>query len=66
VKVLGGEAYLMGSSGRQAPGAVPPGRYKVFAEAEAGAGFESLGRVTLEAGETLTIRCAFGACQATR
>ncbi len=66
VKVLGGEAYLMGPSGRVAPGAVPPGRYKVYAEAEKGAGFESMGRFTLEAGDTLTVRCGFGSCQATR
>ncbi|MBN1334765.1 MAG: hypothetical protein JXB39_02260 [Deltaproteobacteria bacterium] len=66
VRVLGGDAYLVGKNGRSPPGAVPPGRYRVYAEAEKGTGFESLGRFSLAAGDTLTIRCGFGSCQASK
>ena len=50
------EVWLVGESGRHKPGSVPPGSYTVEATFD-GWGTVTAGRVTVEAGQTVTLKC---------
>ena len=59
----GTEGYLVGPSGKVAPGALPPGSYEVYLAQAQGSEPTLFESVTLSLGDEVLFRCGFGACR---